>query len=215
MTGEFFGLDFAGFHVRLVERVDTNDRAGHGRGDFPAEKLLAERVHVRKSNSNHGMPRFFNRRNRCVLSFVRFICQTQVDENSVTSIHAGLREFFAVHRNNSLADFSGGFGNQLFEPGAQIGNSRRSDDGDLVAAVVCGDAKNVTEKHAWVGVRGRTCTASLHHLLGRPQKFTQLHAHRSGWDHTEIRKRGVAAADTGIAGKNLPEFVVFGHLLHF
>src|SRR5258707_15576747 len=86
LTGEFFGLDFAGFHVRLVERVDTNDRTGHGRGDFPAEKLLAQRVHVRKSNSNHWMPGFFNRRNRCVLSFVRFICQTQVGENSFTSI---------------------------------------------------------------------------------------------------------------------------------
>src|SRR5258708_29336807 len=55
LTGEFFGLYFAGFHVPLVERVDTNHLAGHVRCDFPREKLLADRIHFRKSNSNHGI----------------------------------------------------------------------------------------------------------------------------------------------------------------
>ena len=44
LVGQLPRFDFAGFHVRLIERVDPDDGARHGGGNFPAEKFLAEIV---------------------------------------------------------------------------------------------------------------------------------------------------------------------------
>src|SRR2546429_5776347 len=63
--GELARFHLAGFDVRLIERVDSDDGAGDGRGDLPAEKFLREAVDLfdadahedRKStrlNSSHG-----------------------------------------------------------------------------------------------------------------------------------------------------------------
>jgi len=43
---------------------------------------------------------------------------------------------FAVYRDDSFADFSRGFGEELLEPGSEIRTTWRGDDGQLVATVV-------------------------------------------------------------------------------
>src|SRR5438874_4800928 len=58
-TGEFLGFNFAGFDVWLIECVDADYRAGNRGGDFPAEKFLPNRVHVRKSDSNDRLSCLF------------------------------------------------------------------------------------------------------------------------------------------------------------
>ena len=76
LAGQFFGFDLAGFDVRLVEGVDANDLARDGRGDFPAEKFLAESISVRQSDSYDRMPGLFQGGNRGILSFIGLGCQT-------------------------------------------------------------------------------------------------------------------------------------------
>jgi len=41
-----------------------------------------------------------------------------------------------------LPTFTGGFGDELFEPGAEIGDAGGSENGDFVAALIGGDAEN-------------------------------------------------------------------------
>src|SRR5215475_6401540 len=58
-ASEFPSFDLAGFDVRLVERVDTNDGAGDGRGDFPSEKFLAEGVGVWQRDADNRLTCLF------------------------------------------------------------------------------------------------------------------------------------------------------------
>ena len=40
LRAQFAGDDVAGFHIRLMERVDPDNRTGHSRRDFPPEEFL-------------------------------------------------------------------------------------------------------------------------------------------------------------------------------
>src|SRR2546429_9492117 len=47
------GCDLAGFNVRLVESIDTNDRAGYGGCNFPTEEIPAQAIEIPDRNSNY------------------------------------------------------------------------------------------------------------------------------------------------------------------
>ncbi len=102
----------------------------------------------------------------------------------------------------------------MFEPRAQIRNSRRRDDGEFVAPLIRGDAEDRPQNHAGIRIGGRSSAASLNHLLGVLQEFRDVEPHHGGGNHTEIGKRGIASSNTWHAKKNLAEFVGFRHLLH-
>src|SRR5438034_10443807 len=55
------GFEFAGFNVRLVERIDANNRAGYGDRNFPTAEFLAQIVDVRDRNSNYWLYGLLNR----------------------------------------------------------------------------------------------------------------------------------------------------------
>src|SRR5260370_19449115 len=59
LARQFFCFDLARLDVRLVEGVDADDGACNGRGDFPAEKFLAEVVNVRQGDTPDRMPGLF------------------------------------------------------------------------------------------------------------------------------------------------------------
>src|SRR5258708_37697368 len=158
LARQLFGFDLAGFDVRLVEGVDADDGACDGGGDFPAKKFLAEIIGVRQSDAHDGMPSFFERSDRGILGLVRLRCQTHISENAIVAIGSRLGEAFAINRNNALADFSGGFGKQLFQPSAKIEDSRRSDDREFVSAVIRGDAKDGSQDDAWIRIGGSRST---------------------------------------------------------
>ena len=56
-SGELARRDFARLHVRLIERIDADDGAGHRRGHLPAEEFLADVVDVGNGNAHHGLSR--------------------------------------------------------------------------------------------------------------------------------------------------------------
>src|ERR1700675_1629795 len=51
LGGEFPSGDLAGFDVRLVERIDADDRTSDGGSDFPAQHFLAQLVNVRHGDA--------------------------------------------------------------------------------------------------------------------------------------------------------------------
>src|SRR5665213_2253061 len=44
--GQLFRLDLAGLDIRLIERIDAEDRARAGGGELPAEELLADVIAI-------------------------------------------------------------------------------------------------------------------------------------------------------------------------
>ena len=55
--GQLARRDLARLHVRLIERIDADDRAGHRRGHLPAEEFLADVVDVGDRDAHHRMSR--------------------------------------------------------------------------------------------------------------------------------------------------------------
>ena len=120
--------DLAGFDVGLIEGVDADDRARDGGRNLPAEEFLPQVVDVGDGDPNDRVPGFFERRDFGVLRGVGRGFQTKVGEDAIVAINVGRAECFAIDRDDALAQFAGGFGDQLFQPRAEIGNSGRGDD---------------------------------------------------------------------------------------
>src|SRR5207248_2749062 len=77
----------------------------------------------------------------------------------------GRRERLLIHRDQPLAGLAGRLGQQLLQPGAEVPDARRGEDGDLVAPVVVEHAHDGAEEDAGV-VRGRDGGgAAVDHLL--------------------------------------------------
>ena len=95
-----------------------------------------------------------NRVYRFVLLRVCFVRQPYVDEKAILCIDSRRPKRLGVDGNEPLALFAGRFGQELFEPRAEIGNAGRGDDGDLVAAGFSQHTQNRAEDHTWI-VGGR------------------------------------------------------------
>src|SRR5262249_60751180 len=120
-----------------------------------AEKFLAERVGVWQRHPHNGMSGLLQGRDGVVLSLVGLGGEPQISKDSIVTVDRGFAKLFAVDRNDAFADFSSGFGDQLLEPGAEVGDAGRSDEGDLVAAVIRSDTKNRAKDHAGINVSCR------------------------------------------------------------
>src|ERR1700722_3054757 len=214
LVGQLAGLDLAGFDVRLVEGVYADDRAGDRNRNLPAEELLAQIVFIGDGNAHHRLSGLFQRVDIRVQLGVGAAVKAHVDEDSIVAIYTGRANRFAVHRNQAFAFFSGRFGDELLEPGAEIGNSGRSEQSYFVAAQSLSGAENRAQDRARIFVRGDGCAAAHDHFFGAFEKFGDAHALNRGGNHAEIRKRGIAAADAGHAVENIAEVVGLSDFLH-
>src|SRR5262249_46284992 len=93
-------------------------------------------------------------------------------------------------------------------------DSGRSDDGDFVATPICCRSQYRAKNYAGILVRSGIGAASGDHFVRGLQKLRNVQAHDSRWNHAEVRKGRVSAANARNTRINLPEFVCFGDLLH-
>src|SRR5712671_3125683 len=135
-AGQFARGDFAGFDVRLVEGVDADDRTGHGRRDLPAEKFFADGIGILHGDAHYRVACFLEGGDGDVLRLVGCRFEAEIGEYAIRAVVVGPGQAFTVHRNDSFAAFSRGFGEELLEPGSEIRNTGRRNDGQLVATVV-------------------------------------------------------------------------------
>ena len=68
------------------------------------------------------MPGCFQRGQLLVMRGVVFAFGADVDEEAILAVERGIAERFAVDRDQALAVLAGGFRDQLFGPGAEIGD---------------------------------------------------------------------------------------------
>jgi len=113
-----------------------------------------------------------------------------------------------------FADFSRGFGDQLFQPCAKIENSRGSQNGEFVATVIRRHAQDHSENRAGVHVRSVPGPHAFTISWRRFQEFGEVQAHAGAGHDAEIRECGVAPSDAGNACENVAEMIGFCDLLH-
>ena len=67
VVGQRARLVLARLDIRLVERIDADDRAGHRSGDLPAEEFLADVPDILHADPRHRMACLLQRRHRLAL----------------------------------------------------------------------------------------------------------------------------------------------------
>ena len=67
------------------------------------------------------MPGLFQRGQLIVMRAVAFAFGTKVDEESIVAVERHIAQRLTVDRDQALAVLAGGFRDQLFGPGAEIG----------------------------------------------------------------------------------------------
>ena len=113
-----------------------------------------------------------------------------------------------------LPTLAGGFGDQLLEPCAEIGDAGRSDERDFVAAQFAARAHDDAEHDSRILFDGSGWLAGFDHFFGAVEELLGVDAHGGGGNHAEIRERGVAPANGRQSVEDVAEAVAFGDLLH-
>ena len=145
------------------------------------------------------------------------VSRPKVGEDAVIigiAINLRRAQRFAIDRDDAFAELAGGFGDQLLEPRAQVGNSGRSDERNFVAAKFCGRAHDQAEHHSRILFHGNGRLAGFDHFFRALEELAGVEAHGRGGNHAEVRERRVASADGRQAIENVAEAVALGDLLH-
>src|SRR5215472_4916647 len=121
---------------------------------------------------------------------------------------------FAIDGNDSFPVFPGGLGEQLFQPRPQVGNSRRSEDRDLVPPRPCGSSKNDAQHRSWILLCAHAGPASRDHLCSTREEFLCVQSDNRGGHHPEVGKRRISPPDGWPAEEDMQKAVALCDLLH-
>ena len=199
-----------GLHVGLVEGVHSQDGAGDGGGDLPAEELLADVGGVGDVDADHRRPGPLQRRDGPVLLRRRRKGQPDVHEESILPDAARRSDRLAHHRHDPLPLLPEGLGHQLLDPVGQPGDPRRRDQGELVPAVAGGRAQHDAQHEPRVLVAGPVGGTGVGHDERPVEQPRHAHAHGRGRNHPEVGERGEAAAHVGNTLVDLAESLALG-----
>src|SRR5262249_23929915 len=94
--------NLGGFNVRLVERVDRDNRSRDGRCDLPAEEFLADIVDVRHIDSDYRLSSFAQGIDLGVLLLIDSASQAQIDKDTIVAIDLRRPKLLAVYRDQAL-----------------------------------------------------------------------------------------------------------------
>ena len=163
--GQLACFDFARFHIGLVKCVDADHRTCHGCGEFPAEEFLAQVVDLRHGDADNRLAGALKRSDAGILLRVRRCFQPQVGEHPVVPVNIGRADPLAIHWNDAVTFFARGLCDQLFEPRAQIRNSGRGEERELVPAALGEGSQCRAENRAGILIGGNRGAAGVNHFL--------------------------------------------------
>ena len=159
------------------------------------------------------MPGRFERFEPVVMRGVVFAFGSDIDEEAVVAVKRGIAERLAVDRDQALAVLAGGFGDQLFGPGAEIGDLRRRGNRHLVAAFEAGEPHRQPELHARVFMWRHVGAAGAHHRKRVRDQAANVDTGGSRRHQPERRQHGVASADRRIAVEDAGKALLGRNLL--
>ena len=149
--------------------------------------------------ADDGMAGGFQRLEPLVMRGVVLAFGTDIDEEAVVGVERGIAERFAVDRDQAFAVLAGGFGDQLFCPGAEIGDLWRRAYGHLFAAFEAGETHGKAEQDARVFMRRHIGAAGPHHCQRVCHQAANIDAGGGRGHQPEWRQHRISPADRGIA----------------
>src|SRR4029077_17885469 len=196
VVGQRTRLILARLDIRLVEGINANDRASHGGRYLPAEEFLAYVPDVLHADTRDRMASSLQRRHRLALQCILLSIKLKGGKETVVAIALGCCHRLVCERDQPATVLARAFRQKLFQPSSEIGDSRRRNDRDLVAAEARGrNTHGDTELYARILRRGHIgATGSLHRLRRLEETF-DVDTHRRCRHQTELREHGVASAD--------------------
>ena len=188
-------------HVRLVEGVDAEERAGDRGGEFPREEDLAEVLGVVQDEIDDGMAGVGQ---LLQLGDVVGAAQADADEDAVLAVVGRFQQRLAGDWEDALPLLAGRLGDELLDPEAERVQRRRRDEGELVAAVQGHGGEDRAEHRRRVLLR-RGKLRHVARMHGAVEQRVHVDARERRRHHAEVRQRGVAAADIRHVDEDLME----------
>src|SRR5258708_19916189 len=112
------GGDLAGFHVWLVQSINSKNRTRNRGGNLPAKKFRAQVVYVGHGDAHDWMPGLFERRYFCVDCNITSVLSVNVSEQAIAAVYFRSGKLLAFHRKDALSKFSRRLRQQLLDPRA-------------------------------------------------------------------------------------------------
>src|SRR5262249_48005864 len=185
------------------------------RRDLPAVEFLAHVVDIRQLDVHDWLSSLAQRFHLLRLLAIRLARQAEINEDPVAAINVGRGQGLAIDRDETLALLASALGQELFQPCAEVLDSRRGNNGHLVAAKIAESAKDRAQDRAGVLLGWTVRPASVHHLLSAVEELAQIETHDGRGNHAEVGERRVPAADAGQTEEDFAETIALRHLLHF
>src|ERR1044071_10319987 len=109
-----------------------------------------------------------------------------MNEDAIVAVTRRRAQRLAVYRDQPLTDLACALRYELFQPRAQIVNSRGSDDGDFVSAKIAEGSQNRAQHRARILVHRNFRLAGLAHLTCALEKFAEIEPHDGGGNHAKV-----------------------------
>ena len=196
-------------YVRLIERIDAEELARHRRRELPAEHLRAEVARVFDFEGGGRVARLHKGRDR--LGGLPACPPADAREEAVLAVHLRRPRRLSLDRQNALPVLPSAFGDQLLDPHAEAADRVSDEEGHLVPARERRGSDRGAKAQA--GVLGPFPSAHFGHARGSSQHLGDIGSGEGGGNEAEVGKRGVAAADLRVPGKDAPDPAPRGLLL--
>src|SRR5207253_7042983 len=173
--------------VRLIERVDPEDRSRRDGGDLPADELGPDSERLHEPDRDDGVARGPEALHFTVALVFLGIppVQTQAHEQAVIAVQVGRAERLASDRYDARPPLARGLGDELLDPETERPKARPGDQGELVASGprraahddAEGDTRVLTDR-----VRG---PAEERHPAPPREEPAHVEPHEAGGHHAE------------------------------
>ena len=201
------GRVFRELHVGLIERIDREDRAGNGRGDFPAHELGAQGGGLRHVDRDDRHPLGGDRAEGDVARVLAWrAVYAHAHEQPIHAIPRGISERLAGDRHDAGTVLSRALGDELFDPEAERVERRGRDEGQLVPALERAVAHDEAERRCRVrDHRGCARLGGGEHRERPADDLADVLSHQRGRHHAEEGESRVTAADVGRVDEDIAE----------
>src|SRR5579862_1562069 len=194
------------FDVRLVERVDAEDRTGERRRDLPADALAGEVDRVVDLDADHRLARGGELVEELRNPAAR---QADPDEGPIRAVLARRATGLEIDRHDARAVLAGRLGEELLQPRTEALDRLVGEERELVASRPRERPDRETQMEPGVVGRGGLPALAEHRRRGGEQGV-EVDADERRRDEPDVGQRRVAAADLRRVQEDLAELIVVG-----
>ena len=169
-------------HVRLIERIDAERRAGDGRGELPCEEDFAEVAFVFHDDVDDRMSGVRQlAQSRCLI----ISAQAHAYEETIIAIFVRCERRFAGDRNDTLPFFARRLRDELLDPQSERIERSRRDESQFVASRLGHGSDDCAELRGRILFHRRDLR-DVRRVIGAIEKRDDVDAAQRGRHHSKV-----------------------------